>query len=241
MNDSTKNLSGQILEEEKEILKEEKEILKEIHEEETAIKKLAKNAWILTILVSLLIVGASAGLAYWKISSGRIYTDKAEISAPHIDLAPQTSGTLEKIFVKEGDFVNDNTVIAQVGEELIKTKTAGIIIKSKKDIGKLFNRGEAVATMIDPNELRVVAKIDEDKGLSEIRIGQTAKFTVDAFSSKEYEGVVDSISPVSSEGDIVFNISDKRQVKQFEVKVRFDVNRYPELKDGMSAKLWIYK
>jgi len=46
---------------------------------------------------------------------------------------------------------------------------------------------------------------------------------------------------VSREGDVVFNISDKREVKQFDVKVRFDISKYPELKNGMSAKMWIKK
>ena len=62
-----------------------------------------------------------------------------------------------------------------------------------------------------------------------------------AFGSKEYSGVVDEISPTSNVGDIVFNISNARQQQTFNIKIRFDVTQYPELKNGMSAKLWIYK
>jgi hypothetical protein len=95
--------------------------------------------------------------------------------------------------------------------------------------------------MFDPNELRVIGQIDEDKGLSDVKVGQDVEFTVDAYGSKKYTGIVDEISPVSREGDVVFNISDKREVKQFDVKVRFDISKYPELKNGMSAKMWIKK
>ena len=95
--------------------------------------------------------------------------------------------------------------------------------------------------MINPNDLRVVGQVEEDKGLKDIKIGQSAIFTVDAFGSKQYSGIVDQINPTSDAGDIVFNISNTRQENNFDVKIRFDVNQYPELKNGMSAKLWIYK
>jgi len=66
-------------------------------------------------------------------------------------------------------------------------------------------------------------------------------FTVDAFGSRKFQGIVDEISPTARQEDIVFNISDKRQTNQFDVKIRFDVSAYPEIKNGMSAKVWIYQ
>jgi hypothetical protein len=87
----------------------------------------------------------------------------------------------------------------------------------------------------------VVGQVQEDKGLSQIKVGQSAIFTVDAFGSKQYSGIVDEISPTYNQGDIVFNISGARQEMNFDVKIRFDETQYPELKNGMSAKLWIYK
>ena len=40
---------------------------------------------------------------------------------------------------------------------------------------------------------------------------------------------------------IAFSISDKREAKEFEVRIRFNVDDYPELKNGMSAKAVILK
>jgi multidrug resistance efflux pump len=111
----------------------------------------------------------------------------------------------------------------------------------KDDIGKNFAPYEAVATMINSEDLRVVAQVEEDKGLADIRVGQPAYFTVDAFGSKKYSGIVDEISPTARSGDVVFNISSARQQQEFNVKIRFNVSDYPELKNGMSAKAWIYK
>ena len=105
----------------------------------------------------------------------------------------------------------------------------------------LFNASQAVVTMIDPSELRVVGQVEEDKGLKDISVGQQAVFTVDAFGSKKYIGTVEQISPTSNQSGIVFNISDKQAKQSYDVKIIFDASQHPELKNGMSAKIWIYK
>ena len=81
--------------------------------------------------------------------------------------------------------------------------------------------------------------MDENKGLDRVRVGQYVTFTADAFGSKQYTGIVDEISPEARSGDIVFTISDARQEQVFDVKVRFDTTLYPELKNGMSARIWV--
>lgn len=196
---------------------------------------------LIATLATLLIVGTAAGLIYLKITSGRIYIEKAEISAPRIDLAAQNSGILQETLVKESDTVPSNAAVALVDNELIKTKVGGTVVAVNNNVGKIFNKGEAIVSMINPQELRVVGSIEEDKGLKDIRVGQRAVFTVDAFGSKQYYGTVDEISPTSRSSDVVFNISDARALNEFDIKVRFNVDQYPELKNGMSAKLWIYK
>jgi Multidrug resistance efflux pump len=191
--------------------------------------------------IAFVAIAVIAGGAYWLNSQTRVYTDKAEISAATTDLSPANTGVLEEVFVNQGDGVKADQTIARVGDEIIKAKSDGIVVMINNNIGTTFNAGQAVASIINPADLRVVAHIEEDKGLKNIQIGQPVVFTVDAFGSKKYYGVVDEISDTSRESGIVFNISDKREVKQFDVKVRFDVNKYSELKNGMSAKVWIYK
>jgi multidrug resistance efflux pump len=181
------------------------------------------------------------GGAYWLHIQSRIYTDKAGLSASTIDLSPTVSGTLDEVFVNAGDYVTEDEAVARVGQQTIKAQSDGLVVSVNKDIGKTLSSGTAVVSMINPSDLRVVAHIDENKGLKNIQIGQRAIFTVDAYGSKKYYGVVDEISDTSRESGVVFNISDKREVKQFDVKIRFDVSAYSELKNGMSAKVWIYK
>lgn len=196
---------------------------------------------IIAIVGVALVIGTVVGLVTWQALSVRVFIDKAEISSSLISLSPSAPGTLAELMVREGDQVTDNQVVARVGDELIKTQTAGLVLKVSENLGKTINPGEAVVTMINPENLRVVAHLDENKGLPEVAVGQRAVFTVDAFGSKEFVGVVDEISDTSRDSDLVFSISDKREAKKFDVKVRFSLAQYPELKNGMSAQVWIYK
>lgn len=197
---------------------------------------------------TLIIIGASAAMAiligsvgYAAYASTRVSADKAEIDAPLIALSPRGAGTLQELDVHEGDVVPADFVVARVGTELVKTSVAGEIVSADANIGKLVNPGEPVVTMIDPRDLRVVVRVEEDKGLESIKVGQTAHFTVDAFGSKRFTGIVDEVSPTSRASGIAFSISDKRETKEFEVKIRFNTEAYPELKNGMSAKAVILK
>ena len=196
--------------------------------------------WIRTGIIVGVIAVVTGGFIYWRVTSLSVYVDAASIEAPLIDLAPSQAGTLEDVYVNVGDQVPQDATVARVGNELIKSKVAGVIVSEPDTIGAQINPGEAVVSMIDPTQLRVVGRVDEDKGLDRIKVGDSVTFTVDTFGSQQFTGVIDEISPTSEQSGIVFNISDKRQVKQFDVKARFDTIAYPQLKNGMSARMWIY-
>ena len=222
----------------------EDQLVKTVATMEGKIEKIEKgilqNKWVRSggaIVLVLVVVG---GFLYWQMSSTRVGIDTSLLTAPVIDLSPTAPGQLEEVYVNEGDEVAANTPVAKVGDEIIKTKIAGEIIGVQNNIGKSFSPGQSVVSMIDRGQLRVIGTIDENKGLDKIHVGQLASFTVDAFGGKQYQGVVDEVSPSSNTSDVVFNISDTRQTMQFNIKVRFNQSQYPELKNGMSAKLTIF-
>ena len=184
---------------------------------------------------------AAAGIAsYFIFSNNEIAIDTASISAPLISLSPTAAGRLNAIYVNEGDVLPANAPVALVGTEVVKTRAAGLIVQVNDTIGAQETPGQPVVQMIDPSQLRVVGKIDENKGLSQIQVGNPVEFTVDAFGSEKFTGVIDEIAPTSNQSGIVFNISNQRQIQQFAVKARFDTTAYPQLKNGMSARMWIY-
>ena len=196
---------------------------------------------IILITIVVVVLGSIGGYIYWSIASKTVYVENSSISAPVISLSPTVGGLLQEVFVNIGDNVQTSSPIARVGNELIKAKSEGQVLSINTAIGTSFAPGQTVATMINPQDLRVVGQVQEDKGFRDIKIGQTVIFKVDAFGSKKYSGIIDQINPTANSGDIVFNISNTRQENNFNIKVRFDVSQYPELKNGMSAKLWIYK
>jgi multidrug resistance efflux pump len=207
-------------------------------------KNPGRNRMIVTAVIAVVIVGILGGGLYWYVSSQSIYIDLSVIRAPLINLSPSNSGALKAVFVKAGDMVAIDEPVAEVGNEIVKAKANGQIVSVDQNIGEFENAftGQAiVATMVDPTQLRVVGHLDENKGLARVHIGDPATFTVDAFGSKQYQGIVDEVSPTARASDVVFNISNQRPTNEFDVYVRFDPAKYPELKNGMSARIWIYK
>jgi multidrug resistance efflux pump len=197
---------------------------------------------LIKILAAFLVLSSIGGFWYWYQAQKYVYTDKASLSAPVINLAShRMSGILKNVMVRDGDIVMRHQPVARVGDEIVITETDGTILKANRDIGTAYQLGQTVVTMIDPREMRVVARVEEDKGLNDVYPGQQVRFTVDAYGSEKFEGIVESVSQTSREGDVVFNISDKREEKEFEVKIAYDLNQNPPFQNGMSAKVWIIK
>lgn len=205
------------------------------------MQKLGQNPKLVRGIAAIAVLALIGGVIYWQITQSRVYIENSVINAPIISLTPKAPGIIDKFYVSEGDHVRKNQVLVKVGDELIKAKDDGVIVGLMNNPGQMASQQDAVVKMIQPKDLKVIGKLDEDKGLNLIRPGQKAIFTADAFGSKEYEGVVESIAPTSSPSDIVFNIADTRQENVFDIKVDFDKETYPELKNGMSARMWIYR
>jgi multidrug resistance efflux pump len=187
------------------------------------------------------VLAAIGGIWYVLEQQKYVFTEKAEVSAPLIQLGAPVPGILMRVSVEEGDTLQASQVVARVGDEVIRTQVAGIAVAVQKNIGAAFAAGQAVVTMIQPEELHVIARIGEDKGLKNVHVGQDVIFTVDAFGSKKFQGTVEAVSQTKRQGDVVFNISDKREEKEFDVKIGYDHELNPGLQNGMSARVWIVK
>lgn len=201
---------------------------------------ISRKTWITTGLATLAIAAIAAGFIYWYGNSQYVYVDASSISAPEIDLSASAPGVLNAVYVHVGDIVEANKPLAVVGTQVISSNVAGLIVAIPHNVGAQLSAGQIAVAMIDPTRLRVVGEVDENKGLNRLAIGDPVTFTVDAFGGTQYSGVVDEIAPTANSAGVVFNISNQRQVQQFDVKVRFDTAAHPELKNGMSARMWIY-
>ena len=94
-------------------------------------------------------------------------------------------------------------------------------------VSSILNMGSAatlVMTLGDINQVFVRGKVDE-VDIGRVRLGQTARITVETFKDKKFDGRVTQISPIGAEKD---------NVTTFEVKVSID-NPGNELKANMTA------
>lgn len=180
------------------------------------------------------------GFLFWQANAGTVFIENSEINVPMINLSGNVAGTLNALYVREGDVIAANTPVALVGTEIVASKQSGVVVSTSNNVGTFFVPGSPIVSMIHPEDMRVVGALEETKGLERIKPGEQATFTVDTFGNKTYVGVVESVSQTSDDTGVTFSISDKRPVKKFDVKVRFNVADYPELKDGMSAKITVY-
>lgn len=203
-------------------------------------KSVFSKPWVQSLVGTIVIVFALGGILFWKSSSSHVSIDKSQITAPIIAIGPEAEGILAEVYVKPSDTVTIDEPVARVGTEVLSAKIAGIVISTQNVPGQVFAPGSAVVSMIDPTQLRIVGTIAEDKGLTDIKIGQPVTFTVDAFSGTKFNAIVDEISPTSNDSGVAFTISDERETKNFEVKARYDITAHPEFKNGMSAKMTVY-
>jgi len=222
--------------------KEEYFVSKKIEQEKNFFQiQFEKNPWLANVLFVLAVVLFIGIVLVLQDISSKVYIEKSQISAPIISISPSVPGIIDKFYVKEGDVVFKGEKLAKVGSQILTARTKGVIVSLEKNPGQIATSQTSVVEMIDRSEFRVVGRLQEDKGLKDIEVGQKVVFTVDAFGDKQYVGFVDSIQETARQSDIVFSISDKRQENEFEVRAKFDVDLYPELKNGMSAKMWVFK
>lgn len=196
--------------------------------------------WVQSLAGIIIIASIILGFLFYKSISSYVGVDNAIVSSPIISIAPQTPGTLSEVYVNEGDKVTAGQQLARVDAEILTAKIDGVIVGVTNTPGQVFNSTTPVIKMIDPKESRILATIKENEGLSKIAVGNPVSFTIDAFGSKKYTGIVEEVSQTANSTSVVFNISDKRAVQEFTIKVKYDVSLYPELKNGMSSKIKVY-
>jgi len=198
-------------------------------------KKFLKRFFI--VLVILFIIGSY--IVYEKIAD-RVFIDDSLIQAPIITLSPTASGRVQEMDVNEGQYVQKGDQLAIVGSETIRAATDGLIVSAPDITGSTTSIQTPLIQMINPIDIRVAGTLDENKGLDQIKVGQVVSFTIDAFPGKTYWGYVDEVAPTAKTSQLSFSISSERPTQQFIVYARFNSAKYPEIKNGMSAKMTVY-
>ncbi len=189
------------------------------------------------ILAVILVVG---GWLAYELLGNRVFIDNSLIQAPIISIAPDQPSQLLETDVYEGEYVKKGDQLAVTSTQTLTAQTDGEIVMANTQIGSTVSAADPVIEMIQPSELRVAGTIDENKGLSDVRVGQVVSFTVDALPGKTFWGYVDEVSPTAKQTQLAFSISTERPTQQFVVYARFNAAAYTAIKNGMSAKLTVF-
>lgn len=200
-----------------------------------------KNPKIFKPLIAILAVIVTIGsFLLFQLMQGRISIDNSLVSDPIISIAPTTPGTLTQLNVYENEHIQKGDPVAVVGGQTLYADTNGLIITANNQIGSIVGPTSPVAQMIDLSNMRIAGTIDENKGLDQVHVGQVVSFTVDALPGKTFWGYVDEISPSAKQTQAAFSISTERPTQQFVVYARFEAAKYPQIKNGMSAKMTVF-
>ena len=191
------------------------------------------------LVIFVLIILAGVFFFFLK-TTNRIFIDKSIIQAPVITVSSSTQGKVQEIDVKEGQTVSSGDILAVVGSETLRAQTDGLIISASDLTGSTVNQATQLIQMIRPINIRVVGTVDEDKGLNDLQVGQVVSFTIDALPGKTFWGYVDEISPSALTPAFSLSSSTERPTQQFSVYAKFDTTSYPDIKNGMSAKMVVY-
>jgi len=173
-------------------------------------------------------------------TTGRVYISKSVIQSPVITISPSVSGPVQEIDVNEGQTVSEGDTLAVVGSQTLRSDTDGLIISAPDLTGSTVSPQTQLIQMIRLVNIRVSGTIDENKGLSKLKVGQVVSFTVDALPGKTFWGYVDEISPSAVAPAFSFSTSTERAIQQFTVYAKFDSEASPDIKNGMSAKMVVY-
>ncbi len=192
------------------------------------------------LIIAAVAVLAIGGFLFYQLQKDRISIEDSLIQAPITSISPDSPGKILSINVHDGERVTKGETLAVVGSNDLNAYQDGIIVSTDNEIGSIATSQTPVIQMVNLSDMRVAGTIDENKGLNKIKVGQAVSFTVDALPGKTFWGYVDEISPSAKQTALQFTVSSERPTQQFIIYVNFNSYKYPQILNGMSAKLMVY-
>ncbi|MFM1651587.1 HlyD family secretion protein [Brevibacillus sp. B_LB10_24] len=156
----------------------------------------------LLILALLILGGGAFGTRQYLYAMSHVTTDDAKIDGRLVKVSPEIAGRVTEVRIKEGDAVEAGETLARLDEKnaslqnrdsaLVKAPVTGVVIKEFVSVGENVSPGQRVFLLANLDDLYVSARIEETK-IERIHVGDPVSFTIDAFSGKQLQGVVEQI------------------------------------------------
>lgn len=152
-----------------------------------------------------------------------------------IDVFPETNGELTELFVRVGEQVSRDQVVAEVdpsrpGQSFVaspvRSPISGTVVAAPGRVGQTVSMSTPVLRISRTNELEVVTRVAE-RFISKVEVGLDAAVRLDAYPEERFGATVSELSPVVDPA-----------TRTLEVKLRFD-EADRRLKAGMFASVRI--
>lgn len=170
------------------------------------MKEKRKVLLIGVLLIMLAAIGG-IGLYYWYNSAYFVSTEDARVTGDLVKISPKLSGKLLEFTIEEEDTVLKDQIVGRqemadlndsnIEQYVIRAPISGIVIKKQANVGEIESSGQALAMVIDPEKLYIIANIEETK-LARIKPGQPVDITVDQFAGRKFSGKVKQVGQAAS-------------------------------------------
>lgn len=208
-------------------------------------------------LVILLIIAFVVAIVWWWNYRKYVSTIDANLDGGRVNVSARVMAPLSAVFKHEGDSVKRGELLAMLDSTAtenyrIVSPVDGLIAKQWVVPGDLLQPGENIFTLNEGKELWVAVYLQETK-FNEIRMGQSALFTLDAYPGLTFYGKIfyiganaasefSLISPDNASGNytkVAQRIPLRISIDRVEGKEKLKANL--RLLSGMSANAKIIK
>ena len=208
-------------------------------------------------LVILLIIAFVVAIVWWWNYRKYVSTIDANLDGGRVNVSARVMAPLSAVFKHEGDSVKRGELLAMLDSTAtencrIVSPVDGLIAKQWVVPGDLLQPGENIFTLNEGKELWVAVYLQETK-FNEIRMGQSALFTLDAYPGLTFYGKIFYIGAnAASEFSLIppDNASGNYTTVAQRIPLRISIDRVEgkeklkanlRLLSGMSANVKIIK
>lgn len=207
---------------------------------------------ITAVLALMLVVIAGVGIYYWYENTYYVSTEDARVSGDIVKVAPQITGKLLEFNVEEGQSVVRGQILGRqemlnlpdtsLEMALLRSPINGVVLKKQANTGEIVSPGQALAALVDDQNLYISANIDETK-VERVKVGETVDVTVDVYPDREFTGTVTSVGRAANSAFSVLPTSSggnfTKVVQKVPVKIKIDYKDV-QLAPGTNAVVKIH-
>ncbi|MBX9703075.1 MAG: HlyD family secretion protein [Silvanigrellaceae bacterium] len=139
---------------------------------------------------------------------------------------------------------NIKAIKQKISNTLIKSPIRGIVSKRRVDVGDYVVPNSSLFSIVSLDDVWILANFKEDQ-LRQIKVGQRVKASIDTYSNRNFQGVVESIGgatgakfsllpPDNASGNFI------KVVQRIPVIIKIEKQEKPVLRLGMSAEVTVY-